>query len=89
MTLIESVTLTDAYDAEIASQDDDDLLSDLAAIRANLRRRKLSSIPDIDRNTRTLFRRWIASIVNVLEARGIPVPPEPERKEAVYEPDAD
>lgn len=77
MTLIESVTHTDAYDAEIASQADDDLIADLDALRANLRRKKLSSIPDIDRNTRAIFRRWIKRIIAVLNARGVTIPPEP------------
>lgn len=89
MTIIESATPTTVYDAEIAGQDSDDLLSDLDALRANLRREKLSSIPDIDRNTRAIFRRWISSIVTVLELRGVPVPPEPKRKAKADECDTD
>jgi hypothetical protein len=79
MNAILSHQPTTAYDAEISGQDTSDLLSDLNALRANLRRKSLSKFPDIDTATRATFRQWEYLILEELAARGVSVPA-PKRK---------
>lgn len=77
MTTITSHHTTSEYDAEIAAQESGDLLDDMDALQANLRRSSFSSIPACDRSCRATFTRWHAAIIKELTRRGFTMQPQP------------
>ena len=76
MNAIISHADTDEYDAEIAAQDDADLLDDMDALQLNLVR-KLSSIPQCHHRGHATLLKWHAAIIKELTRRGFTMQPQP------------
>lgn len=68
--------MTGEYDAEIAAQDSDDLLGDMAALQLNLVR-KLSRIPACHATGHATLLKWHTTIIVELIGRGFAMLPQP------------